>query len=306
MTYGALAPLNYHHLRYFWAVAREGSVTRASARMHVSQPAVSAQIRALEHTLGERLFARSGRTLVLTEVGRLVYRYAEEIFGLGTELLETLQGQPATARPLRFAVGVADVLPKTVVQRLLEPTFHLGFPIRLICQEDKTVEDFLGELAVFSVDLVLADGPAPPGIPIKAFSHRLGECDTTVFAAAPLARRVRSGFPHSLDGVAFVMPGHRSALRRSLDQWLYSRQIRPRIVAEVDDSGLINALGQDGRGVFVGPSLMEKEIRRRHGVEVIGRLTGVRQQFYGISVERRLTHPAVVAILDAARHRLFR
>lgn len=297
--------LNYHHLRYFWAVAREGSVTRASARLHVSQPAVSAQIRALEQSLGEKLFARSGRTLALTEAGRIAYRYAEDIFGLGTEFLETLRGRPATTKPLRFAVGIADVLPKTVVRRLLEPAFHLGLPIRLVCQEDKTVDEFLGDLAVFAVDLVLADGPVAASIPIKAFSHRLGECGTSVFGVPALARRARRRFPRSLDGALFVLPGPRSALRRALDQWLYAQQIRPSIVGEVDDSALLNALGQDGKGLFAGPSLMEKEICRQHGVQVVGRLPRVRQQFYGISVERRLTHPAVVAISEAARHQLF-
>jgi len=297
--------LNYHHLRYFWAVARDGSVTRAAETLRISQPAVSAQIRALEQTLGEKLFSRSGRKLVLTEPGRVVYRYADEIFGLGTELVGTLKGRAGVTKPLRFAVGIADALPKTIVRRLLEPAFHLGMPIRLICHEDKTIDEFLSELAVHGVDLVLADAPAPAGIPVKAFSHHLGECGTTVFGAPALARRARGGFPGSLAGVAVLMPGAGSALRRALDAWLETREIRPSVVAEVDDSALLYALGQDAKGLFAGPSAVEKEIRQQYGVQVVGRLRDVRQQFYGISVERRLKHPAVVAISDAARHTLF-
>jgi LysR family transcriptional regulator, transcriptional activator of nhaA len=297
--------LNYHHLRYFWATAREGSVTRASERLHVSQPAVSAQIRTLEHVLGEKLFSRSGRSLTLTEAGRVVYRYAEEIFGLGTELMEALEGRVGARKPLRFAVGIADVLPKTIVRRLLEPAFHLAVSVQLVCHEDKTVEEFLAELAIHEVDLVLADAPAPPGIPVRAFSHRLGECGTTVFGAPALARHWRKGFPRSLAGAPFLMPGLRSALRRALEQWLDTQAIRPNLVAEVDDTALVNALGQDAKGLFVGPSVMEKEICRQHGVQVVGRLRDVRQQFYAISVERRLKHPAVVAISEAARHHLF-
>jgi LysR family transcriptional activator of nhaA len=297
--------LNYHHLRYFWEAAREGSVTRASERLHISQPAVSAQIKALEQALGEKLFSRSGRRLALTEAGHVVYRYADEIFGLGTELMEALGGRAGVEKPLRFSVGIADVLPKTIVRRLLEPAFHLGLPVRLVCREDKTVEEFLAELAVHTVDLVLADAPAPPGIPVKAFSHRLGECGTSVFGAPALARRWRKGFPRSLGGASFLMPGSRSALGRALDQWLHTEAIRPDVVAEVDDSALLNALGQDAKGLFAGPSVMEKEICRQYGVQVVGRLADVRQHFYAISVERRLKHPAVVAISEAARHKLF-
>lgn len=297
--------LNFNHLRYFWAAAREGSVTRASERLHISQPAVSAQIRALEHALGEKLFSRSGRSLVLTEVGRVVYRYAEEIFGLGTDLMQTLEGRPAARKPLRFAVGIADVLPKTIVRRLLEPAFHLGVAVQLFCREDRTVDEFLSELAVYAVDLVLADAPAPPGIPVKAFSHRLGECGTTVFGAPGLARRARNGFPRSLVGEAFLLPSPRSALRRALDEWLETQKIQLRMVAEVDDSALLNSLGQDAKGLFAGPSVMEGEIRRQYGVQVVGRLRDVRQHFYAISVERRLKHPAVIAIAETARHKMF-
>lgn len=305
MYCAAMEWLNYHHLRYFWAAAREGSVTRAGEKLHISQPAVSTQIQGLEQALGEKLFTRSGRALALTEAGRVVYRYAEEIFGLGAEMLEALKGRAGSAKPLRLVVGIADVLPKTVVRRLLEPAFHLGLPVRLVCQEDKTVEEFMAELAVHAVDVVIADGPAPPSIRVKAFNHRLGECGTTVFGAPALARRRRRGFPRSLGDAPFLLPGPRSALRRALDQWLHARAIRPNVIAEVDDSALVNELGQDAKGLFAGPSPMEKEICHQHGVQVVGRLPDVRQQFYVISVERRLQHPAVVAISEAARRELF-
>lgn len=297
--------LNYHHLLYFWVVARERSIARASKELGLAESTISGQIRRLEEVLDEKLFTRSGRHLVLSDVGGVAYRYADEIFSLGRELMETLKGRAGVSKPLRLTVGIADVLPKTLVSRLLEPAFDLGVPLRLVCREDKTVEEFIGELAVHAIDLVLADEPAPPGIRVKAFSHRLGECGTTVFGAPALARRRRKTFPRSLADAPFLLPSPRSALRRALDQWMYTHEIRPRVVAELDDSALSNALGSERKGLFVGPSLMESEIRRQYGVEVVGRLPDVRQHLYAISVERRLTHPAVVAICETAREDLF-
>jgi LysR family transcriptional activator of nhaA len=197
------------------------------------------------------------------------------------------------------------VLPKTIVRRLLEPAFHLSLPIRLQCHEDRSVEEFLAELAAYSVDLVLADSPAAPGSTVKVFSHPLGACVTSVFGSDRLARRWRKGFPDSLGGAPFLMPGRRSALRRVLDAWLQAKGLQPDVVAEVDDSALMNGPGQDGKGLFAGPTVMEEEICRQHRVKVIGRLQEVRQQFFAISVERKLRHPAVVAISEAARHEVF-
>ena len=295
--------LNYHHLRYFWAAAREGSVTRASERLRISQPAVSAQIRGLENAIGERLFTRSGRTIALTETGRIVYRYAEDIFGLGTELLETLKGRP-TGRPVRLVVGVADVLPKPIVRLLLEPALRLGEEVRIICREDRPAEEFMAELGLYRVDLVLADAPVGPG-PVRAFNHLLGECGTTFFGSAEFAGRCRRRFPRSLDGVPCLLPGPGAMLRRVLDQWFHAANIRPAIAGEFDDSALMSIFGQDGFGIFPGPSVIEADIRRRYQVEVVGRVSSVRQHFYAITVERRLKHPAVVAISEAARHKLF-
>ncbi len=221
--------LNYHHLLYFWLVAREGTIARASAELRLAQPTISGQIRQLEGALGEKLFVRKGRNLVLTDTGRLVYGYADEIFSLGRELMDAVRGL-AHGRPLRLLVGVADVLPKPVARLLLEPALHLGQPVRLVCREDRPVEDFLAELAVFKLDVVLADAPAGPGIAVKAFSHLLGECGTTFFASKQLAAARHKGFPRSLDGAPLLLPGEGSGLRRNLDQWISSQDVRPTVV----------------------------------------------------------------------------
>ncbi|HET6436566.1 MAG TPA: transcriptional activator NhaR [Anaeromyxobacter sp.] len=297
--------LNYHHLLYFWWVAREGTVARASAELRLAQPTISGQIRQLEGALGEKLFARKGRNLVLTDTGRVVYGYADEIFSLGRELLEAVKGR-APQRPLRLMVGVADALPKPIARLLLEPALRLGQPVRLICREDRPVEEFLAELAVFALDVVLSDAPAGPGIAVKAFNHLLGECGTSFFASKEIAAARRSGFPGSLDGAPLLVPGDGSSLRRVLEQWISSQDLRPTIVGEFDDPALMNAFGEDGVGIFAAPTILEAELRRRHQVEVVGRVESLRQRFYAISVERKLTHPAVIAIRESARRDLFR
>jgi LysR family transcriptional regulator, transcriptional activator of nhaA len=295
--------LNYHHLRYFWAAVREGSVTRASEKLHISQPAVSAQIRGLEDSLGEKLLTRSGRQIAVTEAGRIVYGYAEEIFGLGAELLDTVKWR-GRGRTIRLVVGIADVLPKPIVRRLLEPAFRLGERIRVICREDRPVEEFMGELGLHGLDVLLADAPVGPR-PVRAFSHLLGECGTTFFGTAEFARRCRRAFPRSLDGVPCLLPGTNSMLRRNLDEWLHRKNVRPAIVGEFDDSALMNIFGQDGLGVFPGPTAIEADIQRLYGVQIVGKVRAIPQRFYAISVERRLKHPAVVAICEGARKRLF-
>lgn len=295
--------LNYHHLLYFWVVARQGSVTRAAAELRLGQPTISAQLRTLEESLGEKLFHRVGRHLVLTDVGRDVFRYADEIFSIGRELLESVKGSP-TARPMRFMVGIADVMPKLIAHRLLEPALALAEPIRLICREDKT-DRLLAELALHTFDLVLTDVPVGPSIKIRAFSHLLGECGVTFFGAAKLARKYRRGFPRSLDGAPVLLPTDNTALRRSLDQWFDGLGIRPLVRAECDDTALLKVFGQAGHGMFAAPSAIEAEIRRQYVVESIGRAEDLREQFYAISLERRLKHPAVIAITEAARSKVF-
>lgn len=296
--------LNYHHLLYFWAVARYGSVVRAGAELRLAQPTISGQVRRLEEVLGEKLFDRIGRKLVLTDVGRTVFRYADEIFSLGQDLMGALKGRPST-RPLRLTVGVSDALPKVLVQQLLEPAFSIGHPIHLVCREDRVVEDFLGALAGQELDLVLADRPLGPGVKVHAFNHLLGECGTTFLAGPKLAKSLRPGFPRSLDGAPLLLPADHATVRRALDQWFEATRVRPTVVAEFDDSALMFAFGQKGAGIFPTPTVFEAEFRRVYGVEVVGHVKSLRQHFYAISVDRRIQHPAVMAIVKAARREVF-
>lgn len=296
--------LNYHHLLYFWVVAKEGSIVRASEELRLAHPTISGQIHRLEEVLGEKLFARKGRHLVLTEAGRIAFRYADEIFSLGREFVDTLKGR-ASGKPLRLVVASADVLPPSLLRRFLEPAFRLGQPIQVICRADKSVEEFIAELALHRVDLVLADGPAGPGIAVRAFSHPLGECGTTFFASPKLAAKARRRFPHSLDGAPFLLPGAPSTVRRGLEQWFNAQDIRPKIVAEFDDSALAKDFGEIGLGVFQAPSVIEAEVLRHYHVRVVGRSEAIRQKFYAISVERKIKHPAVTAITEFARKDIF-
>jgi LysR family transcriptional activator of nhaA len=292
-------PFNYHHLHQFWMVVREGGVTRASEKLNVSQPTVSTQIRELEEALGEKLLTRIGRTVTLTEVGRRVYHYADEIFGLGRELVESVKGQP-TGSPPRLAVGIAMVVPKLVAYQMIKPALQLPQPVRLHCVLH-TPERLLAELAVFALDVVLADAPAPPAIKVQAYSHLLGECGVTIFGQARLAATRRRGFPTSLDGAPFLLPRKDSALRLSLNLWFERNRIRPHIVGTFEDTALLETFGQAGVGLFAMPSAIEAEIQRQYRVRPVGRLNGIRERYYAITVERRLKHPAVVAIAERAR-----
>lgn len=297
-----LAPnaLNYQHLLYFWTVARLGSVAAATKELHLAQPTISGQLKVLERTLGERLFVRRGRHLVLSDVGQLVFRYADEIFTLGRELRETLAGLPAADKPLRFAVGVSDSLPKLSTIRLLHPALEPPGRFQLVFRIGKT-EQLLADLAVHALDLVLADVPVPPGLGVRAFAHLLGTSDATVFGTAAMAERWRDGFPRSLDGAPWLLQTPNTALRRSLERWFVETGVRPRVVAEVEDVAILQVLGQEGLGVFAAPTVVEADIRRAYGVVAIGRLATVRERFYAISVERKLRHPGVVAISEGAK-----
>jgi LysR family transcriptional activator of nhaA len=294
--------LNYHHLLYFWTVARIGSVSRASAELRLTQATVSAQLKSLEQSLGEKLFRKSGRHLVLTDTGKIVFRYAEEIFSLGQELMGTLKGRPA-GRPARVTIGVTDVMAKLVVFRLIEPALKLKEPYRIICREG-TNSELLAALAVHDIDVMLSDGPVDPAVNVKAFNHLLGECGVTLFGASQLAAKYRVGFPQSLNDAPFLLPTSNTTARRSLDQWFESENIRPSIVAEFEDSALLKVFGQRGLGLFVAPSVISAEVQRQYDVKIIGGLNGVTERFYAISLDRKLKHPAVVAISDAARARL--
>jgi LysR family transcriptional activator of nhaA len=290
--------LNHHHLFHFWTVVREGGVTRASEKLHVSQPTVSGQLRELQEALGEKLLARSGRSVVLTDVGRTVYRYADEIFALGRELQQAVKGR--VTHPARLAVGVALVVPKLVAYQMLEPALHLPEPVQLDCVHERP-ERLVAELALYSLDLVLADSPAPPNVKIRAYSHLLGECGVSVFGTEAVAARYRRRFPASLDGAPFLLPSSDSGLRLSLEEWFRKSGIRPRVVGTFEDNALIDAFGQAGAGLFAMPSAIDAEVRRQYRVRLLGHLGAVRQRFYAITVERKLRNPAVIAISERAR-----
>ncbi len=296
--------LNYHHLLYFWVVAKEGSVVAAGKELRLAHPTISGQIHKLEQSLGEKLLVRQGRNLVLTEAGRVAFRYADEIFTLGREFLGTVKGR-SSGRPARLVVAISNVLPKDLVRRILEPVFQFDPDIRLVCREDRSTEAFMGELATHAIDLLLADAPAGPGTAVRAFSHLIGECGTVLFATASLATSLKRRFPRSLDGAPFLLPRGNSMLRRGLDAWFDSHGIRPKIVAELDDTALARTFGEAGLGVFAMPSVVRKDIERRFQVKCISEIDELRQRFYAISIERKIRHPAVIAIREAAKARLF-
>ncbi len=295
--------VNYKHLHYFWAVAREGGVARASERLHLTPQTISGQLSLLEDYLGAKLFARVGRNLEITETGRLVLSYADEIFSLGGELEEVLHQLPAD-RPRVFRVGVVDVLPKSIAHRILEPALRMPEPVRLICREAE-LDTLLAELAVHRLDLVLADRPIPATVSTRGFSHKIGECAVSFFATRELERRLQGDFPGCLDGAPLLLPGKGTHLRSGIDRWLDKQRLHPRIVAEFDDSALMKAFGQAGAGVFIAPAAIEAEVEKQFRVTAIGRTDEVRERFYAISVERKVTHPVVAAVMTNAAESLF-
>lgn len=295
--------VNYHHLLYFWVVAREGGLVAAGKVLRLSHPTLSAQIHALEDRLGEKLFTKVGRKLALTETGRVVYRYAEEIFTLGREMVETVEGR-STGKPRRLDVGITDVVPKLVVRRLLDPALSASEPVRLVCHE-QPFEKLLGDLALHALDIVISDAPVPVGSNVRAFSHLLGETGVSFFGTPALVSRFRRGFPGSLDGAPMLLPLEQLTLRRALEQWFDRHGVRPAVVAEFEDSALLKQFGADGVGIFASPTVVEDEVKAQFGVQLLGRAPEVKERYYAISVERRLKNPAVVAILEAARHEMF-
>jgi LysR family transcriptional activator of nhaA len=295
-------PLNYHHLHYFWAVAHEGSVAGAVARLGVAQATISEQLKALERTLGVQLTVRRGRSLALTEQGHVVLRYADEIFSLGRDLVSAARTR-IEGRPLRFTIGVAESLPKVTATRLLQPALALG-PLWRVTVRTGPSARLVADLAADAVDLVIADAPMPPGSRVRAYNHPLGESSISVFAASALAAVLAPGFPRSLDRAPMLLPAEGSPLRRHVDGWLQANAIEPDVVAEVDDMALLQLLGHDGAGAFCAPSVVADEVERTFDVRAIGKLRGVRERFWAVSTERRIRHPAVLAIADAARARL--
>lgn len=296
-----MCALNYKHLHYFWVVAKCGSIGRASEQLHLTPQTISGQLTLLEEALGYRLFNRVGRRLELNDAGRMAFSYADEIFSLGEELEEMLRHRPGD-RPLQFTVGVADSVQKSIAYMLLEPALKLPETVRIVCREGK-LANLLAGLAIQSLDLVIADGPMPANSNVRGYCHLLGECGVTFFAAPALAKQYKKGFPHSLERAPFLLPGEDAALRPRLLKWFDKERIRPRIAGEFDDGALLKEFGEAGTGVFAAPSMAAAQIRKQYGVLEIGQIGTVTEQFYAISVERRLTHPAVVAISAAARKR---
>ena len=295
--------LNYRQLHYFWVVAKTGSIVRACEQLNLTPQTISGQISLLEQTYGIELFRRVGRQLELTEAGRQTLPYAEQMFQLGGELELMLRAQP-NEQQILFRVGVADVVPKSIVYRLIAPTMELSDPLRISCREDK-LERLLADLAIQRLDLVISDSPMPSHLDIKGYSQKLGECGISFFATTELAALYGGDFPRSLNGAPLLIPGPETVVRSRLQRWFAEQQIQPRIVGEFDDSALMQAFGQSGSGIFIGPSVIADEVRRQYGVEVIGQTDAVSESFYAISVDRKVKHPGIVAITEGARRELF-
>lgn len=295
--------LNYHHLYYFWVVMNEGSITAASERLSLAQSTISAQISKFEESLGANLFHRSGRSLEPTDMGLVVYQYASEIFSLGREMMDALKGRLVEG-PLTLKAGIVDAIPKLVAKKLLDPALQLDEKVHLKCHEGKD-EQLLAELAMHRLDVVFTDAPYRSNLSLKVYNHLLGECGVTFFATKEMAIQIQENFPSSLDAKPMLFPMPMSPLRGLLDQWFEKLRIQPVIAGEFDDHALLKVFGQAGEGVFATPSVIEHEVSQQYQVEIIGRTQQITEKFYAISVERILRHPAVMAISEAAKNRLF-
>jgi LysR family transcriptional activator of nhaA len=296
--------MNFKHLHYFWVAAKAGGILRAGEQLHTTPQTLSGQIKLLEDRLGRPLFRKSGRNLELTEAGRVALGYADQIFTLGAELEDALARGRASAQALDFRVGVADSVAKSVAYRLLEPALALDVPVRLICQEGKFPE-LLSQLALNKLDLVLADEPMGKKLSVRAFNHPLGTSGMSFFCAPALRAQLQGEFPRCLHQAPMLIPGAQASVRPQLEAWLTRHQLQPRIVGEFDDGALMSAFGREGRGVFMAPSALEADTRAQYGVELLGRSDELSEEFFAVSVQRRITHPCVVAITDSARGQLF-
>ena len=295
--------VNYKHLHYFWAVAREGGIARASERLHLTPQTIRGQLSLLEEYLGVELFNRVGRNLELSETGRLVLSYADEIFSLGGELEEVIHQLPAKL-PQLFRVGVVNVLPKSIAHRILQPALRMSEPVRMSCRE-ANLDTLLTELAVHRLDLVLADRPIPPTVSTRGYSHKLGECAISFLATGKLIEQLEGDFPRCLEGAPLLLPSTGNQVRSGIDQWLDKQRLRPRVISEFDDSALMKAFGRESVGIFIAPAAIEAEVALQCQATSIGRVDEVKEHLYAISVERRVTHPVVSILLEAARESLF-
>lgn len=294
--------LNYHHLQYFWAVSQEGSVAKASEKLHVTPATISIQLRDLEKQLGVKLFRKAGRGLALTEMGTAVQSYANDIFATGQELLDMVHGRPGEG-PILFRVGIKDVMPKLIAYQLLEPTLQTAQEIRVACHEGD-VSRLIADLAIHKLDVVLSDTPIDPSMKVKAYSHLLGESDVVLVGTKDLAKKVRKDFPNSLNSTPILLPMKDTVLRRSLDIWFDENQIRPQIRGEFEDSAMMKIMGKAGVGVFPVTAIISEEVQAMYRVELIAKVPGVTERFYALSVERKIKHPAVLAISEVARKKL--
>lgn len=295
--------MNFKHLHYFWAAAKAGGIVRAGEQLHVSPQTLSGQIKLLEDRLGCALFRKAGRGLELTDEGRTALAYADQIFALGTELEARLGQARGGEQSLVFHVGIADAVPKAVAYRLIEPALGVSDEVRLICHEGRFA-DLLGQLAVHRLDLVIADEPMGRQVSVKAFNHLLGATAMSFFAAPTLKRTLQGPFPQCLDGAPMLLQGNTSAMRQRFDFWLAAHKLRPRVIGEFDDAALMKAFGGEGRGVFMTPTVLESETAAQYGVRVVGRTEELVEEFYAVSVERRITHPCVAAITARASEQL--
>jgi LysR family transcriptional regulator, transcriptional activator of nhaA len=298
-----MATLNYKHLRYFWMVAKTGSIARAAEQLHLTPHAISGQLGEFEAALDVKLLRRAGRNLELTDAGRRILTYADEIFLIGNELLEALHDEKAT-RALPFRVGIADSVSKSIAYRLVEPALHLDDPVRLICREGR-LTPLLADLSIHRLDIIIADRPMPPNLNVRGYSHLLGKSSLSVFGTRALAAGRGRDFPALLDNAPFLLPGEDVAIRPRLVQWLESRQLRPHLVGEFDDSALMKSFGQAGAGFFAAPTAIADRVCEQYKVRLIGRIDDVEEEIHAITTERRITHPAIVAIQTAARQGLF-
>lgn len=297
-----MGAINYKHLHYFWVVAKSGGIGRASERLHLTPQTISGQITLFEDVLGYKLFNRIGRRLELNDAGRVVLDYADKIFVLGDELQEVLRFRPG-GWPLQFRVGVADAVPKAIAYMLLEPAMELPDSLRIVCREGK-LTSLLADLAIHRLDIVIADSPMPSNVDVRGYSHLLGESGITFFATNELAKEYKKGFPKSLDLARFLMPGEDAAVRPRLLRWFEKEGVQPNVVGEFDDGALMQAFGAAGTGIFAAPTVVASQVKKQYSVAEIGHTNEVTEQFYAISVERQLTHPAVVAISSAAREKM--
>ena len=295
--------INYKHLYYFWTVAKHGSISAACEKLHLAQPTISGQLTVFQQAIGAILLQKKGRNLELTDTGRTVFNYADEIFSIGRELTQVLKGHN-TEHGLRLNLGMTDALPKMIAYRLIEPLLHLPDPVQIHCYEDKT-ERLLAAISIHSIDLVLSDVPATPASGARVFNHFLGESGVAIFAAPVLAARYREDFPRSLNGAPFLLPTVNTALRRSLDQWFDFKTLSPSIQAEIEDSALLKTFGAAGSGLFFSPLAVATEIQQQYGTEILGVADGVTERFYAVTAQRKLKHPSVAVILENAQQRLF-